>query len=348
MRPKTAVSVGHVLELRPVLGQVGPGDGRGRRPGRPVARATAWTVADAVARDDLDRDALAGEVGDGVLGVGAHRLGQHDEARAAASPAGRRLARRGAPARRPGARPGGRSPACSAIRAPSASATGTPARASMSGAPSTRRAAALEGGAAPLARRGERHLGAAPRPRPGPASAIARIVALRRADARRQRRRGPRAARPRPRPSAGSTPTTRSRLSVSVPVLSRQRVSTEARLSIALSRWASVPRRASRTAATAKVRLVSSTSPSGTSGTSAATSVRGGVVEVASGGWPATVTRIAASGTIPATVSLRIRLMSCWSGLRRRRVPRASAARRSAKLVGPPPRPRYSPEPATQ
>ena len=76
-----------------------------------------------------------------------------------------------------------------------------------------------------------------------------------------------------PRPAAGSTPTTRNRFSVSVPVLSRQRVSTDARLSTAFSRCASVPSRASRTAATAKVRLVSSTRPSGTSGTSAATTV---------------------------------------------------------------------------
>ena len=52
--------------------------------------------------------------------------------------------------------------------------------------------------------------------------------------------------------------------SVSVPVLSRQMTSTEASDSIALSCCASTPRRAMRSAATAKVRLTSRMSPSGT------------------------------------------------------------------------------------
>ncbi len=64
-------------------------------------------------------------------------------------------------------------------------------------------------------------------------------------------------------PSAYSTPVSRSSPAVSVPVLSTQIVSTEARLSVALICWTSVPRFANRIAATAKVTLISSTRPSG-------------------------------------------------------------------------------------
>ena len=98
-------------------------------------------------------------------------------------------------------------------------------------------------------------------------------------------------------PSATSTRSSRSSPSVSVPVLSTQIVSTEARLSVALICWTSVLRPASRTTATAKVTLISSTRPSGISVTRPAVAV-----------WAASVTsvlrsfrvisRTTASGTI--------------------------------------------------
>ena len=52
---------------------------------------------------------------------------------------------------------------------------------------------------------------------------------------------------------------------MSVPVLSMQIVSTAASASVALICWTSVFMRASRTAATANVTLISSTRPSGIS-----------------------------------------------------------------------------------
>ena len=102
-------------------------------------------------------------------------------------------------------------------------------------------------------------------------SAIASSVALRTPRARRVAAERVR-ERPRRRRRATSS-ATRSRASVSVPVLSRQTTSTEASDSIAFSCCASAPRRAMRTAATAKVRLASRISPSGTSVTTAATAV---------------------------------------------------------------------------
>ena len=135
-------------------------------------------------------------------------------------------------------------------------------------------------------------------------------------------------------PGAGSTASSRMRLSVSVPVLSKQTVSTLARLSTAFSRCASVPSRPSLTAATANVRLVSSTSPSGTRGTRAATAVS--IESVTPRSWMASaITSAIASGTIAATVILSTVLMSRWRGLRTLRVPRASEAMRSAKLSAP-------------
>ena len=74
-------------------------------------------------------------------------------------------------------------------------------------------------------------------------------------------------------PSAKNTSFSRSSPSVRVPVLSTQIVSTEARLSVALICWISVSRLASRTAATAKVTLISSTRPSGISVTRPAVAV---------------------------------------------------------------------------
>ncbi len=223
--------------------------------------------------------------------------------------------------------------ACPATRARRSSPTATPARPSTSGPPSTRvpRSARVT----PLhLRADEKGTSARTSPAaPGTASAIAAMVALRApalaASAPRSARRAASS-----RPSTASSPPTRMRFSVSVPVLSRQRVSTEARLSTAFRRCASVPRRASRTAATAKVRLVSSTSPSGTSGTRPATTV----AALSSTPAPRIISdaiRSTASGTIAATVIRRMRLMSVWSGLSGEPVPRASAARRSAKLSAP-------------
>ena len=132
-----------------------------------------------------------------------------------------------------------------------------------------------------------------------------------------------------------STASSRMRLSVSVPVLSKQTVSTLARLSTAFSRCASVPSRPSRTAATANVRLVSSTSPSGTSGTRAATAVSTESVTPAVLDGERDHQRDRqrdhrGDGDLAARV-----LMSRWRGLRTLRVPRASEAMRSAKLSAP-------------
>ena len=74
-------------------------------------------------------------------------------------------------------------------------------------------------------------------------------------------------------PGAGTVSSTFGSGSVSVPVLSVQTRSTEASDSSAFSCWTSAPRRAMRSAATAKVRLVSRISPSGTIVTVAATAV---------------------------------------------------------------------------
>ena len=90
-----------------------------------------------------------------------------------------------------------------------------------------------------------------------------------------------------------------------------------------------------------------STSPSGTSGTSAATTVDA-ASERDTSRIHSDTTKAAASGTIAATVHRRIRLTSAWRGLRAPRVPRASAARRSAKLSAPTASTTYSPAPATQ
>ena len=101
--------------------------------------------------------------------------------------------------------------------------------------------------------------------------------------ARRARRRSGRArsrARPSSPPAAVTASSTFGSGSVSVPVLSVQTMSTEASDSSAFSCWTSAPRRAMRSAATAKVRLVSRIRPSGTSVTTAATAVGDGVAQL--------------------------------------------------------------------
>lgn len=136
-------------------------------------------------------------------------------------------------------------------------------------------------------------------------------------------------------PGAATTPPTSRRFSVSVPVLSTHTVSTLARLSMAFSCWASVPMRARRTAATANVRLASSTRPSGTRGTSAATTrCTDATVPPKSSHTVEAIIRMA-SGTITAMITRRMRLMSSCSGDSVARVPLASAARRSANESAP-------------
>ena len=121
---------------------------------------------------------------------------------------------------------------------------------------------------------------------------------------RRWRRSAPSAAAPASgsTPSANSTPASRSSPSVSVPVLSTQIVSTAARLSVALICWTSVSRCASRTAATAKVTLISSTRPSGISVT------RPAVAVCAASSRPTLRTlRLRTAGSPPAAASRRWR-----------------------------------------
>ncbi|MEZ5099037.1 MAG: hypothetical protein R3C15_04405 [Thermoleophilia bacterium] len=96
----------------------------------------------------------------------------------------------------------------------------------------------------------------------GNASPIAASVAFR-ADALAARRPSASARAAASTPGAGIVPTTPGAASVSVPVLSMQTTSAEASDSIAFSCCASAPRRAIRSAATAKVRLVSRISPRG-------------------------------------------------------------------------------------
>ena len=107
---------------------------------------------------------------------------------------------------------------------------------------------------------------------PGNFSAIASRVRLR-SPALAANRASEACADPASTPSATSTPSSRRLPSVRVPVLSTQIVSTEARLSVALICWTRVLRWASRTAAKAKVTLISSTSPSGISVTRPAVAV---------------------------------------------------------------------------
>ena len=102
---------------------------------------------------------------------------------------------------------------------------------------------------------------------------------------------------------------------MSVPVLSRQTVSTLASDSIAFMYCTSMPLRDSRTAPTAKVRLINSTSPSGIMVTmpavAVATASRKGVSCAASDH-----TRATPSGTITATSSRSSWFTCCSSGER--------------------------------
>ena len=209
----------------------------------------------------------------------------------------------------------------------------TPARASTSGAPSTSVPAPSSCTALHLRADENGTSAATGRASAGRPSAIAWLVLLR-APALAASAPSSSRASSSSWPGAASTPSSRMRLSVSVPVLSKQHVSTLARLSTEFRRWASVPSRPSRTAATAKVRLVSSTRPSGTSGTRAATAVSTESVMPRSCSARATTSAIA-SGTIAATVIFSTVLMSRCSGLSSARVPRASEAIRSAKLSAP-------------
>ena len=100
---------------------------------------------------------------------------------------------------------------------------------------------------------------------------------------------------------------------MSVPVLSTQIVSTAASASVAAICWTRVFIRARRTAATARVMLISSTRPSGISVTRPAAAV-------CAASWSSTLrtekasSRSTASGTITIVVALSTRLTSSWSG----------------------------------
>ena len=111
----------------------------------------------------------------------------------------------------------------------------------------------------------------------------------------------------------GTTECSDSLPSVSVPVLSRQTVSTLASDSTAFMYCNNIPRRDSRTAATANVRLVNSTKPSGISVTMPAVAVATASRKPASWRWSAQISP-AASGTIAATISRSSRLIWSSSG----------------------------------
>ena len=229
----------------------GPRAARGRRrarsaPGRPTRRATAADGARVVARDDLERDALVVEVRAACRPRRAGPAPRTSRAPPAPRPCGSVLAveRRvgvgqeqhplpGArPARRPGAARGsGRQPAST-----------------ISGAPSTQRAAAVEA---------SRRSTCAPRrtaPTPsasnpsdgGKAAASAPSVALGFASSASAPSAG--VDRSPSCPSSGSSASNAMSPSVRVPVLSRQTTSTRARPSTAGSSCTSTLRRARRDA----------------------------------------------------------------------------------------------------
>jgi hypothetical protein len=116
---------------------------------------------------------------------------------------------------------------------------------------------------------------------------------------------------------------------VSVPVLSMQIVSTAASASVAAICWTSTRRFASRTAATAKVTLASSTRPSGISVIRPAVAVCAPSRKSVSRRISVPIRRIA-NGTSRIVVAQRIRLISSWSGDGGWRNSRASPASFSA------------------
>ena len=125
--------------------------------------------------------------------------------------------------------------------------------------------------------------------------------------------------------SATSTATSFRVPSVSVPVLSTQIVSTAASASVAAICWTSVFWRASRTAATARVTLISSTRPSGISVTRPA--VASWAASRNSLSWSVKPTStISAIGTSAIVVALSTVLTSTCSGDGAWRNSRASPA----------------------
>ena len=128
-----------------------------------------------------------------------------------------------------------------------------------------------------------------------------------------------------PEGSAASTAISFRVPSVSVPVLSTQIVSTAASASVAAICWTSVFWRASRTAATARVTLISSTRPSGIRVTRPA--VASWTASRNSLSWIVNPTRtIRAIGTRAIVVALSTVLTSTCSGDRAWRNSRASPA----------------------
>ena len=159
------------------------------------------------------------------------------------------------------------------VRHPSSAGAAPPPGARTSGAPSTSGRGSPRSRTALHFQRDENGTSASTSAAaPGNPAAIASSVSVREAAPAAYAARS-RFTSPLSRPAAGTVRSSTSRPSVSVPVLSRHTVSTLASTSTLFSAWTSIPRRASRTAATAKVRLVRSTRPSGTSVTIPAVAV---------------------------------------------------------------------------
>ena len=235
----------------------------GRSPGTPASRAIGADGRGRVAGEDLQVHVLLAEERDGLGRVGAQTLGEHDDPQRLHVGGERRVMaalgeRRLGAAEREHAAPGAR--LLARPRSQRRVAAGEP----LGRAEHELLVAEVE--RAPAAARAERHLRGHAAGAPVGQSARRRSPrASRSARGRWRRSRPGRApASCSPTPSAGTRSTTRSDGSVSVPVLSVQTTSTEASDSIALSCWASTPRRAILKADTAAVRLTSRIRPSGT------------------------------------------------------------------------------------
>ena len=251
----------HPVVTRPSVSMPGGArDGRHRR--RPVAR------------DDLDVDARAVQVGDGRGRVGAHALAQRDQRERHERGQARLVVALGLGQAVARARTAARAGGCSwRTRDLVRRGRGRLARSDHLGRSQHELGAVAERDAAPLPARGERHLERDGPRRPaelGVQRVRGRVAA---AEARGERAEQRVHLAPRRRPRDGTISSTASVPSVSVPVLSRQTTSSPASASTAGRRCTSAPRRPTRAAATANTRLASSTSPSGTSETMPATAV---------------------------------------------------------------------------
>ena len=301
----------------------------------PASRAIAPTVAGLSPDSTFSATSSAAKNATVSVGVVAQPLGQHDDRRAVA--AARAAARR--------ARPAGSGASAAREREHAAAGGGLLRRRRSRSAPSRaveqrlgraeHEPVAVELERAPAAPRGERdlrgRLDARRRRRPAPPRGPPRASRCATARSRRSGR-----ARAPARASLDAVGRARARrpaatASVSVPVLSVHMTETDASDSIALSCWASTPRRAIFAAETAAVSETSRISPSGTMLTIAAVSV--------STAWAWLTSRIASeipsampSGTITADEDdqqpvhrLLQRRARVAEGARRRRQPGGAA-----------------------